>query len=212
MKFIVTLMTATLGLGACGELSGNANHAVLFGLAPEAVREELRAADRHVLVVRHALKVSPDCNGMECPLSPEGDMMVERLAALIGDTPVDRAFSSAACRTRLTAAAGGIDVVAHQAMDGYAVGCLEGEIVDRLRADAYADVDAAATGWTLVGEHSNTSCLWMSAYAGPEAAQAAGCDGEGRLSEDAYGDIFWLYGTGEDWSLVVLPGAFSIPD
>ncbi|WP_417487114.1 histidine phosphatase family protein [Maricaulis sp.] len=212
MKFILTLMMATLGLGACGDLSGSANHAALFGLAPEAIREELRAADRHVLVVRHALKVSPDCNGMECPLSPEGDIMVERLAALIGDTPVDRAFSSAACRTRLTAAAGGVEVVAHQAVDGYAVGCLEGETVDRLRADAYADVDAATSGWTLVGEHSNTSCLWMSAYAGPEAAQAAGCDDEGRLPEDAYGDIFWLYGSGEDWSLVVLPDAFSIPD
>ncbi|WP_417479177.1 histidine phosphatase family protein [Maricaulis maris] len=211
MKLVVALVTAALGLSACGDTLDNTNHAALFALAPENVRADIQAADRHVLVVRHALKVSPDCNAMNCPLSPEGDLMVERLTALIGDTPVDRAFSSAACRTRLTAAAGGIEVVAHQAVDGYAVGCLDGETVDRVRADAYADVDAAETGWTLVGEHSNTSCLWMSAYAGPEAAQAAGCDGEGRLPEDAYGDIFWLYGTGEDWSLTVLPDAFSIP-
>ena len=197
-------------LAACSPPTDTGPHPALMALAPDAVRADIAAADRHVLVVRHALKIAPDCNGMDCPLSDAGEAMVERLAELIGETPVDRAYASAACRTRLTAAAGGVPVVAHQAVDGYAVGCTDGETVTRLRADAYAEVDAAETGWTLVGEHSNTSCLWMSAYAGPEAAQAAGCDGEGRLPDDAYGDIYWLYGSGDQWSLTVLPGAFSV--
>jgi len=138
--------------------------------------------------------------------------MVERLAGLVGDTPFERAYSSAACRTRLTAAAGGAPVVVHQAGDGYAVGCSEGETVTRTRGDAFAEVDAGDAGWTLAGEHSNTSGLWMATLAGTDAAHAAGCDGEGRLPEDAYGDIFWLYRTGEDWALAVLPDAFSLAD
>ncbi|OLF75392.1 hypothetical protein AWH62_06110 [Maricaulis sp. W15] len=212
MKSILTLASAALCLAACSQPTPSFAHPDLLALAPEAVRADLIAADRHVLVVRHAMKIAPDCNGMECPLSPDGEAMVDRLAGLIGATPMDRAYASAACRTRLTAAAGGIPVVAHQAVDGYAVDCAEGETVSRQRSDAYADVDAAMTGWTLVGEHSNTSCLWMAAYAGAEAAQAAGCDGEGRLPEDAYGDVFWLYGRGDEWSLTVLPGAFSLGD
>ena len=212
MKSILTVAAAVLSVAGCSEPAARFAHPDLLALAPEAVRPALVSADRHVLVVRHAIKIAPDCNGMACPLSPEGEAMVERLAALIGDTPVDRAYASAACRTRLTAAAGGVRVIGHQAVDGYAVGCTEGETVTRQRREAYEEVDAAATGWTLVGEHSNTSCLWMSAYAGPDAARAAGCDDEGRLPEDAYGDIFWLYGSGDAWSLTVLPGAFLAGD
>ncbi|WP_291843668.1 histidine phosphatase family protein [Maricaulis sp.] len=210
MKLILTAAAAALCLAACSEPVASFVRPELLALAPEAERVNLMAAERHVLVVRHAIKISPDCNDMACPLSPEGEAMVTRLAELLGDTPVDRAYASAACRTRLTAAAGGIPVVAHQAVDGYAVDCTEGSTVSRRRSEAFAEVNAAATGWTLVGEHSNTSCLWMAAHAGTEAAQAAGCDGDGRLPEDAYGDIFWLHAIGDDWSLTVLPGAFSV--
>ena len=212
MNPLLTATAAALIVAACSPPVAGFDHPALLDLVPEAERATVVAADRHVLVVRHAIKVAPDCNAMSCQLSPEGEAMVARLASLIGDVPVDRAFASAACRTRLTAAAGGVAVVAHQAADGYAVGCTEGETVEHQRGDAYREVDAAATGWTLVGEHSNTSCLWMSAYAGPEAARSAGCDEEGRLPEDAYGDIFWLHASGEDWSLTVLPGAFSVTD
>jgi hypothetical protein len=61
----------------------------------------------------------------------------------------------------------------------------------------------------LAGEHSNTSCLWLAEFAGAAAAETAGCE-EGRLPETAYGDIFWLYQSGGDWQLTVLPGAFSV--
>ncbi|WP_295696435.1 histidine phosphatase family protein [uncultured Maricaulis sp.] len=212
MKSIWFAASVLLGLSACSPAAGGSAHPALLALAPDAVRAEIAAADQHVLVVRHALKISPDCNAMDCPLSADGERMVERLAGLVGDTPFERAYSSAACRTRLTAAAGGAPVVVHQAGDGYAVGCSEGETVTRARGDAFAEVEAGDAVWTLVGEHSNTSCLWMATFAGTDAAQAAGCDGEGRLPEDAYGDIFWLYRTGEDWSLAVLPDAFSLAD
>ncbi|WP_297732197.1 histidine phosphatase family protein [uncultured Maricaulis sp.] len=212
MKSIFIAAGVLVGLSACSPSAQSGAHPELLALVPDADRAEIAAADQHVLVVRHALKISPDCNGMDCPLSADGERMVERLAELVGSTPFDRAYSSAACRTRLTAAASGTAVIAHQAVDGYAVGCTESETVTRVRADAYAEVDAGDAVWTLVGEHSNTSCLWMSAYAGADAAQNAGCDSEGRLPEDAYGDIYWLYRTGEDWSLTVLPGAFSLDD
>ncbi len=212
MKSILFAASVLLGVSACSPSAQGSAHPALLALAPDPVRTEIAQAEQHVLVVRHALKISPDCNGMDCPLSADGERMVERLAELVGDTPFDRAYASAACRTRLTAAAAGTSVVAHQAVDGYAVGCSEGETVTRVRADAYAEVDRGDAVWTLVGEHSNTSCLWMSAYAGSEAARDAGCDGEGRLPEDAYGDIFWLYRIGENWSLAVLPGAFALDD
>lgn len=198
-------------------LAGGAAHAdsdfdrpALLALADETVRAELEAADQHVLVVRHARKISPDCNGMSCPLSPQGEAMVVQLSALIGPDPVDRAYASAACRTRLTAAAGGRDVVAHQAVDGYAADCTEGETVSRQRSEAFAETRTDPVRWTLAGEHSNTSCLWMVEFAGADAAGEAGCNAEGRLEETAYGDVFWLYRTGTDWHLTVLPGAFEV--
>lgn len=182
----------------------------LLALADPALQPALEAADQHVLVVRHARKISPDCNGMSCPLSAQGEAMVVRLTELIGAPPVDRAYASAACRTRLTAAAGGREVVAHQAVDGYAVDCTEGEMIERPRSDAFRETRQEPVRWTLTGEHSNTSCLWMVEFAGPEAAGEAGCNAEGRLAETAYGDVFWLYRTGEDWHLTVLPGAFEV--
>lgn len=184
----------------------------LLDLAPAEVQAGLRAADRHILVVRHARKIAPDCNGMTCPLSPQGEAMVARLAGLIGTPAVDRAYSSAACRTYLTAVAGGADVVMHQAVDGYEAGCEPDAVITRMRADAFADVRAGGPGWTLVAEHSNTSCLWIAAFAGDGAAAEAGCS-EGRLPETAYGDIYWLHSVddGQNWSLTVLPGAFDQP-
>nr|WP_275297405.1 histidine phosphatase family protein [Maricaulis parjimensis] len=182
----------------------------LLDLAEPSVQAALEAADQHVLVVRHARKISPDCNGMSCPLSPQGEAMVARLAELVGPAPVDRAYASAACRTRLTAAAGGREVLAHQAVDGYAVDCSEGETITRQRAEAFAETRHDPVRWTLAGEHSNTSCLWMLEFAGDSAAAEAGCNAEGRLAETAYGDVFWLYRTGEDWHLTVLPGAFEV--
>lgn len=183
----------------------------LMQLAPQDRRASLSAADRHLLVVRHARKISPDCNGMECPLSPQGEAMVARLAQILGPQPVDRAYASAACRTRLTAAAGHADILPHQALDGYAQGCEAGETVDRLRAAAFAEAREDTARWSLAAEHSNTSCLWIETFAGAAAAAEAGC-AEGRLPETAYGDIYWLYRTDGVWNLAVLPGAFEVAE
>lgn len=203
------IMTAAL-MGSSAASETGFDRPELLALADPAVQAELASADQHVLVVRHARKISPDCNGMSCPLSAQGEAMVARLGALIGSEPVDRAYASAACRTRLTAAAGGRDVVAHQAVDGYAQDCTEGETISRLRAEAFEETRTDPVRWTLAGEHSNTSCLWMVELAGAEAAGEAGCNVEGRLEETAYGDVFWLYRTGEDWHLTVLRGAFEV--
>lgn len=183
----------------------------LLALAPEDRRAALAAADRHILVVRHARKISSDCNGMDCPLSPLGEAMVVRLGEILGPDPVDRAYASAACRTRLTAAAGQADVVTYQALDGYSQSCQPDEIVESRRASAFTEAREGALRWTLAAEHSNTSCMWIEAFAGPAAAGEAGCS-EGRLPDTAYGDIYWLYRTGESWELVVLPGAFELAE
>ena len=205
-----TLVVLAALSGSLALSEGAFDRPALLDLADPDVQAALEAADQHVLVVRHARKISPDCNGMSCPLSPQGEAMVAQLAALIGPDPVDRAYASAACRTRLTAAAGGQDVVAHQAVDGYAQDCTEDATVSRLRAEAFAETREDPVRWTLAGEHSNTSCLWMVEFAGAEAAGEAGCNAEGRLDESAYGDVFWLYRTGTDWHLTVLPGAFEV--
>lgn len=181
----------------------------LLGLADAADREALLAAGRHILVVRHARKIAPDCNGMDCPLSERGEAMVARLSVLLGEIPVDRAYASAACRTRLTAAAGHASVTAHRAGDDYPADCTPGETVDRLRAAAFAEARDGDARWTLVGEHSNTTCLWLAEFAGAEAAQTAGCE-DGRLPHGAYGDVFWLYRADDGWGLTVLPGAFEV--
>jgi len=210
---LLNVFMMSLALTPAPDQAGEAVRPGLFDLAPVEAQDGLRAADRHILVVRHAHKIAPDCNGMACPLSPQGEAMVLQLSGLIGTPVVDRAYSSAACRTYLTAAAGGTDVVVHQAVDGYEAGCEPDAVIARTRADAFAETRAASAGWTLVAEHSNTSCLWIAEFAGDAAATRAGCS-EGRLPETAYGDIYWLYSTdddGQDWSLTVLPGAFDVP-
>lgn len=180
----------------------------LLNLADDGVQHELLTADRHILVVRHARKVSPDCNALDCQLSPQGEAMVANLSVLLGDTPVDRAYASAACRTVLTADAGGADVVPHQALDGYETGCEAGETISRQRGDAFLDAVESEARWSIVGEHSNTVCLWMAEFAGPEAAETAGCS-EGRVASDAYGHVYWLYRLGDSWGLTVLESAFE---
>jgi|GEM_PF-1892862 len=209
LVFLTLAATASAETGSADGAAGDFDRPALLALADAADRDALRAADRHILVVRHARKIAPDCNGMECPLSDRGEAMVARLSALLGETPVDRAYASAACRTRLTAAAGHADIVAHRAGDDYPADCTPGETVDRLRSTAFAEARAEDARWTLVGEHSNTSCLWLGEFAGTEAAQDAGCE-DGRLPHDAYGDVFWLHRGADGWDLTVLPGAFEV--
>jgi hypothetical protein len=209
LQILMPVLAVTLQpAGGAAETAGF-DRPALLALAPEAQRAGLEAADRHILVVRHARKISPDCNGMACPLSPQGEAMVARLGEILGPGPVDRAYASAACRTRLTAAAGQADIVAHQAVDGYAAGCDPAETVTRQRSEAFAEARDGTARWTLAAEHSNTSCLWLEAFAGAGAAAEAGC-AEGRLPETAYGDIFWLYRWDGAWQLAVLPGAFEV--
>ena len=202
-----------VGLAACsgeGEDQDFDRADLLARMDPE-VRSELRQAGRHILVVRHARKVSPDCNALDCPLSAEGEAMVGQLSGLLGDLPVEAAYASAACRTQRTAEAGGAPVTPHQASDGLAEGCDADESVTRLRLEAFAEGMASGARWTLVAEHSNTVCAWIVAFAGDGGVDASGCE-DGRLSEDAYGDIYWLYQTEPTaWGLAVLPGAFDVP-
>jgi len=205
--YLSALMLTAAGLD--GAAAADFDRPALLELAPADVQADIAASGRHILVVRHAYKISPDCNGMECPLSEAGEAMVTRLSGLLGETPVDRAYASAACRTRLTAAAGHAEVVAHQAVDGYAADCTPGATIERQRSAAFAEARDGDARWTLAGEHSNTSCLWLAEFAGVAAAETAGCE-EGRLPETAYGDIYWLYQSGGDWQLTVLPGAFSV--
>lgn len=181
----------------------------LLERAAEGQQHELRAADRHILVVRHARKVAPDCNALDCGLSERGTAMVARLAETVGPEPFGAAFASSACRTMLTAAAGGVEVVAHQPVDGMGEGCSPGEPITRTRAEAFQEAYDSEARWTIAGEHSNTSCLWLAEFAGAEAATASGCS-DGRLSSDAYGHIYWLYRLEGVWRLTVLEGAFEV--
>lgn len=210
MKFSVIAAAAVLLTGCDAEQRAAAfDRPALAALVPDQERAAIAAADRHILVVRHALKTAPDCNALDCPLSERGEAMVERLAGLIGEPPVDAAYASAACRTQHTARAGGRPVVAHQARDGLPVGCEEEEIVERMRSEAFIEAMDGTGRWTLVAEHSNTVCAWIVAFSGGEGAEASGCQ-EGRVSDGAYGDIYWLYRDGEIWRLVHLPGAFAV--
>lgn len=204
-------MSAALFATACSPDGGGIayDRPDLLARANDGVQHELRTADRHILVVRHARKVSPDCNALDCQLSEQGEAMVAQLSTVLGDTPVGAAYASAACRTSLTAAAGGLDVVPHQALDGYDTGCAAGETVTRQRSDAFAEALDSEVRWTLVGEHSNTVCMWMAEFAGPDAAGEAGCV-EGRVPSDAYGHVYWLYRMEGVWRLTVLEGAFEV--
>ncbi len=179
----------------------------LIELLAQAEQQGVRDADRHILVVRHARKISPDCNALNCQLSPEGEAMVARLHQIIGDTPVDMALASAACRTMLTAAAGARDVIAHQAADGYSKGCAEDVNISRSRQNALVQTREADARWTIIGEHSNTVCTWILFFTDEASANRAGCT-NGRLPGEAYGDVFWLYRAEGQWKLVVLNKVF----
>lgn len=181
----------------------------LLELAPADSAADIRTADRHILVVRHARKVSPDCNELACPLSAQGEAMVARLDGLLGLPDMEQVLASAACRTVRTAEAGGDAVIVHQAADGLESGCDAEDIVTRSRADALADAAASPARWTLVAEHSNTSCLWLSQFAGLAASETVGCT-DGRLADAAYGDIFWLYRLDGAWQVTVLPAVFEV--
>ena len=209
MTLLPLVFLTLAAAGSADGAAGDFDRPALLDLADAADREALQAAGQHILVVRHARKIAPDCNGMDCPLSERGEAMVARLSALLGKVPVDRAYASAACRTRLTAGAGHAAVTAHRAVDDYPADCTPGATVDRLRATAFAEARAGEARWTLVGEHSNTTCLWLAEFAGEAAAQDAGCE-DGRLPHDAYGDVFWLYRHDDGWDLTVLPGAFEV--
>lgn len=202
---LFSLLAACAGPGSQPDFDRPA----LLELAPSELVADIRRADRHILVVRHARKIAPDCNALDCPLSPLGEAMVARLADVIGMPEVDQAFSSAACRTLRTAEAGGHAVTVHQAADGLEAGCTADDVVTRSRADAFAAAEASDARWTLVGEHSNTSCLWLAQFAGLAASETTGCS-DGRLAETAYGDIFWLYRLDGAWQLTVLPAAFEV--
>ena len=213
-KIFAGLMAMASGLIiACSPTSQSTNfdRPGLMALANEDVQSDLRAADRHILVVRHARKISEDCNALNCPLSPLGDSMAAKLATVIGQPAVDAAYSSAACRTLLTAQAGGLDPVLHQAADGYEVGCIEGDVITRARSEAFEEATNSDNRWTIVGEHSNTSCLWISQFVGEEDVASAGCV-EGRLPSSAYGHVYWLYRTDNQWNLTVLSGAFEVAE
>lgn len=196
---------AAFVLAACGN---GFERQDLLDAAPEELRGEISAASRHILVVRHARKISEDCNGLDCALSERGAAMVARLAELIGPRPVDAAMASSACRTVYTARAGGTGVVQHQPAPGLDAPCEGDAPVTRSRAVAMLSAEESDARWTLVAEHSNTACLWVDAF-----ADTAGTPCEaGTLASDAYGHIFWLYETGEGWQLAVLPGAFDVPE
>lgn len=180
----------------------------LLGGAPDELHDDIERADRHILVVRHARKEAEDCNAIECPLGEPGLAMVETLGALIGDEPVDAAYASAACRTSATAEAGDAWVMMHRAADTYPLAC-GGGTVDRTRAEAINDARESLHRWTLVAEHSNTVCLWIANFAGVDGATAAGCNDEGSVGSEAYGDIYWLYRLDGQWRVVTLPGVFD---
>lgn len=192
-----------LALSACGP---GFDREALFEAAPEAVRADLQAADRHILVVRHARKISEDCNALDCALSERGAAMVDRLAELLGPRPVGEAMASSACRTVYTARAGKTGVVQHQPAPGLDTPCGGGDPVARSRAVAMLAAEESEARWTLVAEHSNTVCLWIAAFASVEGTPCAA----GDLGSEAYGDIFWLYRVGGDWQVTVLPGAFDV--
>ncbi|SDM16761.1 histidine phosphatase family protein [Maricaulis salignorans] len=209
-RLLPTLVLLSI-LAACAgpETMAGFDRPGLLERAPADRSADLQRAERHILVVRHARKISSDCNALDCPLSPQGEAMVARLAELIGTPAVDQAYASAACRTLRTAEAGGQAVIVHQAGDGMEAGCAAQDVITRNRATAFADAAASDARWTLVGEHSNTSCLWLAQFAGPEASQAVGCS-DGRLADHAYGDIFWLYQLDGGWQVTVLPSAFEV--
>ncbi|WP_421789455.1 histidine phosphatase family protein [Hyphobacterium sp.] len=185
------------------------DRAELLSLTGDADRPRLIAADRHVLIVRHARKVSEDCNALDCPLGIAGQAMVTRLDTLLGPEDFDAVYSSSACRTYETALAAG-PVEQHAAAPSATALCGGGE-ADRSRADAQVDVSSSDARWTLVAEHSNTTCGWVGAIAGEDALAGTLCE-SGRLSSADYGDIFWLHRIDGVWQLTVLEGVFDVAE
>ncbi len=181
----------------------------LLALAAPNIHADLQNAERHILVVRHARKISEDCNALPCPLSPLGEQMVARLREIIGEPAVDMALSSAACRTKFTAAAGGRKVEVHQAGDGMAQGCVDGAVISRTRAQAISIARNTDARWSIVGEHSNTVCTWLMEFTTKSEAENAGCV-DNRLPSKAYGHVYWLYQLQGEWRLAVLSEAFEI--
>ncbi|PWE18539.1 hypothetical protein DDZ18_02740 [Marinicauda salina] len=183
-----------------------------LAIAAALMSNEPAAPERQVLVVRHARKISEDCNALDCPLSERGEAMVARLGTFLAGPDVggvDAARASSACRTVRTAEAAGVPVIPHQAGPDHVARCGGGVDVALTREDAIDAVRADDAPATLVAEHSNTVCLWIVEYAGEAAAGEAGCV-DGRLPSEAYGDVFRLSGAGEVWTLTVFEDAFDV--
>lgn len=204
---------ATILIGVIMSVSARADDGFdrrgLLELADAADQAAILAADRHILLVRHARKVSEDCNALDCPLGEAGEAMVERLDAILGAPDFDAVFSSGACRTYETARVAG-DVVQHAAAESAPEMC-GGGIAERSRSDALAEVSVSDARWTLIAEHSNTTCGWLAAIAGAEILGGTPCE-SGRLASSDYGDIFWLHETGGQWQLTVLRRAFDVSE
>ena len=86
-----------------------------------------------------------------------------------------------------------------------------GGVAERTRRDALAEVAGSDARWTLIAEHSNTTCGWLAAIAGAGILAGTPCE-SGRLASSDYGDIFWLHGRDGSWELTVLRGAFDVPE
>ena len=207
--FAVLVMLPFIPFANAQTPEGAFDRPLLLSSAPGELHGEIERADRHILVVRHARKEAEDCNAIECPLGEDGLAMVATLGGLIGDEPVDAAYSSAACRTSQTAEAGGAWVMMHRAGDNYPLAC-GGGTVDRLRGEAINDARESLNRWTLVAEHSNTVCHWVTSFAGAGAATEAGCSDEGSVGSEAYGDVYWLYRVAGQWHAITLAGAFNV--
>lgn len=216
--FLSAAATCSLlaGLAACASDGDGAppNDAVdpaLRALAPAERLEAIDAAQRHVLVVRHARR-DPACHDLSCPLTDEGEAEVERLAELLAGVEFDAVLASAACRTALTAqGASGMAPEVYRAGDDYAEGCevaglSPGEFT---RSEAIAQVATSDATWTLIGDHSNRVCGWME---GLGAGSPAPCSNS-NVPETDYGDIFWGFQSPDgEWSHVVLIDAFAGDD
>jgi len=204
---------ATIALGFVFSASTMADdgfdRAGLLMEAQDSVHAEISAADRHILIVRHARKAEESCNALDCPLGENGLAMVSRLDALLGEPDFDAIYSSGACRTYETALPAGA-VVQHAAAARAPAMC-GGGIAERTRDDAIAEAASSDARWTFVAEHSNTSCGWVAAIGGEETLVGSLCE-SGQLTSADYGDIFWLYRIGEDWHLEVLEGVFEVAE
>lgn len=181
----------------------------LLELAHAEDQAAIRSADRHILLVRHARKISEDCNALDCPLGEAGVAMVERLDTLLGEPDFDAVYSSGACRSVNTVEIAG-PVIQHAAAERAPGMCGGGDAI-RSREVAIAEAAASSARWTIVAEHSNTTCTWLAAIAGEAALAGTLCE-SGSLTSENYGDIFWLYGSDGHWQLTELRGVFDVAE